>query len=229
MLIPIPPRRQIPRLWAVPLIFTAMWIAYLWSSANRPGLAQDTLWLDWGAPSGGFIGTADNFSWGSSWLRLFTALFLHADWVHLLGNLIFLLIFGLPAERQLGSWRLIMIFLCGGALANLATILTIGSPNRVIIGASGAVSAVIGTYLTLFPSAKLGVAVPLGLFLEFIRIPAPLLIGLWALLQLIFVYIGPIFGHVAWSAHLSGLAFGISYGWLVRSTIAKRLRKQHGY
>ncbi len=98
-------------------------------------------------------------------LRLFTALFLHADWAHLLGNLVFLLIFGLPAERTMGPGRFLLLFLFGGAVANLAAVLSIDNPDRVVIGASGAVSAVIGAYLALFPSARLGVVLPLGLFL----------------------------------------------------------------
>lgn len=167
-----------------------------------------------GALSGGFSRPRDLWATlqGGSLMRLFTALFLHADWAHLLGNLVFLLIFGLPAERILGSWRLLLLFLLGGALANLAAVLTIGSPNHVIIGASGAVSALIGSYLALFPGAKLGVVLPLGLFLEFIRVPAPLLIGVWALLQVVFAYTGPALGMVAWSAHLAGFVSGVVYG-----------------
>ena len=63
-----------------------------------------------------------------------------------------------------------------------------------IVGSSGAVSAVVGAYLALFPRARLGLVIPLGLFLEFVRIPAPLLIGFWAGLQLLFTYVGPAFG-----------------------------------
>src|SRR3546814_416137 len=131
-------------------------------------------------------------------------LFLHADWAHLLGNLVFLLIFGLPAERVMGPWRFLLLFLVGGCLANFVAVLAIGAPDRLIIGASGAVSAVIGAYLALFPNARLGVVLPLGLFLEFVRAPASLLIGIWALLQVVFAYIGPAFGAVAWAAHISG-------------------------
>jgi len=162
-------------------------------------------------------------------LRLFTALFLHADWSHLLGNLVFLLIFGLPAERVLGPWRLMLLFLLGGAAANLTAIYTMGSPDQIIIGASGAVSALIGTYLALFPGARLGVVIPLGLFLEFVRAPAYLLIGVWAVLQVVFAYIGPTFGMVAWWAHIAGFAFGVAYGIHVRAAIARRLRKRHGF
>jgi membrane associated rhomboid family serine protease len=162
-------------------------------------------------------------------LRLFSALFLHADWVHLLGNLIFLLIFGLPSERVMGGSRFLVLFLVGGATANLAAVLAIDAPDRIIIGASGAVSAVIGAYLALFPGAKLGVVLPLGLFLEFVRVPASLLIGLWALLQVVFAYSGPAFGAVAWPAHIAGFLFGIIFALATRAAIARRLRHRRGY
>ena len=230
MFVAIPTRHQPTYRWAIYFLLVAIAATFIWST-DQPKSARDSLWLDWGALSAGFA-SADNFLLmfqDGSVLRLFTALFLHADWSHLLGTLIFLLIFGLPTEGRLGPWRLLILFLSGGALANFAAVLTIGTPDRVIIGASGAVSAVIGTYLTLFPGANLGVVVPLGVFWEFIRMPAPLLIGFWALLQLVFTYIGPTYGHVAWSAHLTGFIFGVIYGLFVRTTITKRLRKQHGF
>ena len=108
-------------------------------------------------------------------------------------------------------------------------LLTIGAPDRVVIGASGAVSAVIGAYLALFPTAKLGVVLPLGLFLEFVRAPASLLIGIWVLMQVGFAYIGPAFGEVAWSAHVAGFLFGVLFALVARRGIARRLRRRSGY
>jgi len=230
MFVSLPSRKKSALRWATPALFAALWVAFLWA-ATRPVAVHDSLLLDWGALAGGLSTPLD---WSvairdGSALRLFTALFLHADWAHLLGNLVFLLIFGLPAERTMGPWRFLVLFLLGGAFSNLAAVLAIGAPDRVIIGASGAVSAVIGAYLALFPRAKLGVVVPLGLFLEFVKAPASLLIGIWALLQVIFAYIGPAFGAVAWSAHIAGFLFGIVFALFVRAAIARRLRKRQGY
>jgi len=230
MFVSLPSRKKPSLRWATPVLFAALWVVFLWA-ATRPAAVHDSLLLDWGALSGG-LSTPQNWVAAvrdGSALRLFTALFLHADWAHLLGNLVFLLIFGLPAERTMGPWRFLILFLLGGAFSNLAAVLAIGAPDRVIIGASGAVSAVIGAYLALFPQAKLGVVVPLGLFLEFVKAPAPLLIGIWALLQVIFAYIGPAFGAVAWSAHIAGFLFGIVFALFVRAAIARRLRKRQGY
>lgn len=230
MFVSIPSRKKPGLRWAVPLLLAALWLAFLWS-VSRPDEARQSLWLDWGALSTGLEHPRD--WWAAlrdgSALRLFTALFLHANWSHLLGNLVFLLIFGMPAERVLGPWRLLLLFLLGGAAANLAALYAMGTPDRIIIGASGAVSALMGSYLALFPGARLGVVLPLGLFLEFVRAPAFLLIGIWAGLQVLFAYIGPSFGMVAWSAHLAGFLFGIGYGLYVHAAIARKLRKRHGF
>ncbi len=230
MFVSLPSRKKPAVRWATPVLFVTLWLAFLWT-ATRPEEAYQNLLLDWGALSGGLTSPQ---AWQAvlldgSLLRLLTALFLHADWIHLLGNLVFLLIFGLPAERAMGPVRFLLLFLLGGAVSNLAAVLAIGAPDRVVIGASGAVSAVIGAYLALFPTAKLGVVLPLGLFLEFVRAPASLLIGIWAALQVVFAYIGPAFGAVAWSAHIAGFLFGVVFALLVRAAIARRLRKRQGY
>ena len=230
MFVSLPTRKKASFRWATPLLFSLLWLAYFWAS-TRPDAAQRALLLDWGALTGG---PAAEETWHAlwidgRWLRLFSALFLHADWAHLLGNLVFLLIFGLPAEKVMGPWRFLLLFLLGGAVANMTAVFVIGAPLRLVIGASGAVSAVIGAYLALFPRAKLGVVLPLGLFLEFVRAPASLLIGIWALLQVVFAYIGPAFGAVAWVAHLVGFVFGMLFAMLVRAAIARRLRRQRGF
>lgn len=228
--IALPSRQRAPARWATPLLFALLWASFI-AALLLPDVEQRRLIVDWGALSGG-LGSPERW-WSSvrdgSAARLVTALFLHADWAHLLGNLLFLLIFGLPAERAMGPWRLLGLFVLGGAVANLAAVIAIGTPDRLIIGASGAVSALIGAYLALFPRAKLGVVLPLGLFLQFVKAPAALLIGIWALLQLVYTFIGPAFGAVAWSAHLAGFAFGGLFALLARPGIARRLRRRRGY
>jgi membrane associated rhomboid family serine protease len=157
--------------------------------------------------------------------RLFTALFIHVGWLHLIGNLLFLMIFGLPAERSLGWPRFVFLFLVGGALANLAGALTLASANAPIVGSSGAVSAIVGAYFALFPRARLGLVLPLGLFLEFVRVPAAALIGFWIGLQFLFTFVGPAFGAVAWWTHIAGFAIGIVFALLSRPGIARRMRE----
>ena len=230
MFVGIATRKKHRLRWANPLLFATLWLAYLWGATRAPDLRHGAE-LDWGVLSGGLDSIA---AWRAalvdgSVLRLFSGLFLHADWIHLTGNLVFLLIFGPPAERVMGGIRFLLLFLLGGAVANLAAVLAISTPDNIIIGASGAVSAVIGAYLALFPGARLGVVLPLGLFLQFVRVPASLLIGLWALLQMVFAYSGPSFGAVAWAAHLGGFCFGIVFALVTRAAIARRLRRNRGY
>ena len=230
MFVGISTRKKTALRWATPLLFVALWLAYVVGTMRAPALRQGAE-LDWGVLSGG-LDSLDAWRQAlidGSVLRLFSALFLHADWIHLLGNLVFLLIFGLPAERVMGGWRILALFMFGGAVANLAAVLAIDAPDRVIIGASGAVSAVLGAYLALFPGARLGVVLPLGIFLQFVRVPASLLIGLWALLQVVFAYSGPAFGAVAWPAHIVGFLFGVVFALFARAAIARRLRQSRGY
>ena len=119
------PSRQKPSLrWATPALFVVLWLAFVWAT-TRTDAHQRALLLGWGALAGGL---ASPEAWLAALqdgrvLRLVTALFLHADWAHLLGNLVFLLIFGLPAERAMGPWRFLLLFLLGGAVANLAAAL----------------------------------------------------------------------------------------------------------
>jgi len=228
--IAVPSRQKSPMRWATPLLFAVLWLCFTWVMLAPDG-EQRRLLLEWAALSGGL---ASPEAWRASLqdgnsLRLASALFLHADWAHLLGNLVFLLIFGLPAERAMGPWRFLLLFLLGGAVANLAAVAVIDTPDQLIIGASGAVSALIGAYLALFPGARLGLVLPLGLFLQFVKVPAALLIGIWALLQFVFTFIGPAYGAVAWSAHLAGFAFGGAFALMARAGIARRLRRSRGY
>jgi membrane associated rhomboid family serine protease len=217
----LPSRRRPHRTWAaalLALLAIAAYLALAWS-----GGARHAALLQWGTLS------ASPDQWRQFWhdgrlVNLVTALFIHANLGHLLGNGLFLLIFGVPAERTVGPWRLLGLFLFGGALANLAASLLMGAPERIIVGASGGISALIGAYLVLFPRARLDIVVPLGLWLEFIRAPAALLIGLWALLQLVFTFVGPAFGAVAWWAHLAGFVVGAIMALAFKPALGRQAR-----
>jgi len=221
-------RRKPPPLWATFAIITACVAVFIWL-AFTPEAARVQFVRQWGTvPAWLFDASVPPLQQLAElrWLRLFTALFIHAGWLHLSGNLLFLMIFGLPAERALGSWRFLFLFLVGGALANLMEAFILASANTPIVGSSGAVSAIIGAYLGLFPRARLGLVLPLGMFLEFVRIPAPLLIGFWALLQVAFTFVGPAFGAaVAWWTHIAGFAIGILFALISRPAVARRLRQ----
>ena len=161
--------------------------------------------------------------WNISALGVVTSLFVHASWVHLLGNLGYLWVFGIKVEQRLGSVGITMIFLLGGALANVIVALRLPQLETPIIGASGAVSAVVGAYLGLFPGRRIGLFLPLGLYLQFARVPALLVIGSWFTLQLLYTVFGPINGAVAWWTHLAGFALGLSFALIARALAQIRL------
>lgn len=231
MFVAVPKRKRPGLRWATPLLAIACLGMFLWLQA-QPGDTKAGWLAEWGA-----LGSASHWHWSrwrevvldGSLLHPFTALFLHADWPHLLGNLVFLLVFALPAERAVGGRWLLALFLGCGAAANFVALLVAGTPGLSIIGASGAISAIIGAYLTLFPRAQLGLVLPLGLFLEFVRVPALLLIGVWALLQMGFAYIGPSYGEIAWVAHLTGLLLGVLIALPLRRHVTRRIRRREGY
>ena len=219
----LPSRKRPQHHWAAALLALVALSVFLWLQFGLGADARRAVIEHWGTVS------ASAGQWRSFWMdgraiRLVSALFIHASVLHLVGNGLFLLIFGVPSERVLGPWRLLLLFLIGGAVGNFAASMLIGEPARVIIGASGGISALVGAYLVLFPGAKLGVVVPLGLWLEFVKLPAASLIGLWVLLQLAFTYAGPSFGTMAWSAHLTGFAVGVIMSLLFRPWLRRAAR-----
>lgn len=211
------PQRSHPP-WITPTLILICAGVYLLLSLLPPPLHRGLL-VDWGSVPHTLFQALNTARW-SAWLlilpRLFTALFLHADALHLLGNLLFLLIFGLPCERRLGSASFLFLFLFGGAVGNLAGAISLPQAMAPVIGCSGAVSAIMGAYLILLPRDPLGLILPLGLYFEFVRLPAALLILLWAMLQWLFSLHGPDFGAIVWWTHLGGFAFGVLYALLVR-------------
>jgi len=148
---------------------------------------------------------------------LFTALFVHSGWAHLLGNLAYLWVFGVKVEQRLGALYLMAVFFLGGALAHVVVALQLPQLETPVIGSSGAVSAVVGAYLGLFPSSRIGLFLPLGLYLQFARVPALLVIGSWFTLQLVYSAFGPITGAVAWWTHLAGFVLGLMFAMMARA------------
>jgi membrane associated rhomboid family serine protease len=158
-----------------------------------------------------------------SLLTLVSALFIHTSWLHLLGNMVYLWVFGMPLERRLGGFGMLLVFVFCGALANLFVVMRLPDLSSSIVGASGAVSAVVGAYLGLFPTRRIGMLLPLGLYLQFARIPAVIVIGSWFTLQLVYTVLGPITGVVAWWTHMAGFALGLIFALLVRATAQIKL------
>src|SRR6266545_5046392 len=145
----------------------------------------------------------------ASFLSLLDAMFLHGSWLHLLGNMLFLWVFGNNVEDRLGRVRyLVFYLLCGYVAAYGFALFNAGSADP-LIGASGAVSGVLGAYLMFFPRARVWSLVPFLLFIP-LRLPAWLVLGVWFALQWVYSagYTVSDAGAVAYLAHVFGFLFG---------------------
>jgi membrane associated rhomboid family serine protease len=144
--------------------------------------------------------------------------FLHGGWLHLIGNLLYLWIFGNNVEDRLGRVGFLVFYLVGGVLAGLAQVaIDPGSPIPTI-GASGAIAATLGAYLVFYPGARVTSLIFLGFFYQLVKIPAAIVLGFWFVLQLL-DGIGSLGmtqgGGVAFFAHIGGFVFGAVVAWLV--------------
>ncbi|MDQ7038664.1 MAG: rhomboid family intramembrane serine protease [Aquificota bacterium] len=145
---------------------------------------------------------------------LFTHMFLHGGWFHIIGNMWFLWVFGDNVEDRLGRFRYLVFYLTcglGAALAQTSVSLLFGGGTVPMVGASGAVSGVLGAYMRMFPHARVLALVPVFFFLTFVEIPALIFIGLWFLVQIVngIVSLPAVgLGGVAWYAHIGGFLVG---------------------
>ncbi len=146
----------------------------------------------------------------SSLLTIFTSMFLHGGLFHLLGNMLFLWIYGNNVEDSMGHIKFLIFYLLCGLAASLLQAIVSFNSSIPMIGASGAVSGVLSAYFLLYPKARVLTLVVLLIFITFIRIPAGLLIGFWFLSQIINAYFNdPNSPGVAWYAHIGGFLMGL--------------------
>lgn len=146
------------------------------------------------------------------WLTLFTCMFLHGGWMHMLGNMWFLYIFGDNVEDCFGHVGYLLFYVGCGLLAGITHLLT--GPDSAIptIGASGAIAGIMGSYLILYPRAMVLAIIPIGFFLQTFVIPAAVFLGFWFLLQFFqgtMAISSAQSGGVAWWAHIGGFAAGL--------------------
>jgi membrane associated rhomboid family serine protease len=152
-----------------------------------------------------------------------TSLFLHGSWLHLLGNMLFLWIFGNNIEDRFGRLRYLLFYLACGLVATYGFALANPNSTEVLIGASGAIAGVLGAYLILYPRARVWSLVPVLLFFP-LRLPAWLVLGLWFFLQWVYTAgyaISPA-GSVAYLAHVLGFLMGVLVALLMRGAQGRR-------
>ncbi len=145
-------------------------------------------------------------------LTLFTSMFMHGGLFHIFGNMLYLWIFGNNIEDRLGHIRFILFYLFCGIIAAVSHALNTPSSTVPMIGASGAISGVLGAYLLLFPYARIHTIIFLGFFVQTIRVPALIVIGFWAIIQVVSGLTSQGIqsqGGVAWFAHVGGFVAGL--------------------
>lgn len=169
-------------------------------------------------------------------LTLVTSAFLHAGWVHLIGNMLYLLVFGPLVEWQLGRLRFLALYLAAGVAGALLHAVVFATSGVPLVGASAAIAGVLGAHLVLEPRARITTAIPVVIFFELASLPAWFVITLWFALQLASA-LASVSGaaaagaaSVAWFAHLGGFALGalmaaVAQGAGARRALGKKRRR----
>ena len=164
-------------------------------------------------------------------ITLLTSTFIHGGWFHIIGNMLYLHIFGNNVEDSMGHARFVVFYLLIGVLANFGQVLV--SPDSTVpgIGASGAIAGVLGAYLVLHPRAGVLVLVPIIFFIQLFTLPAVVVLGFWFVLQLfqgttaLFAGVAGA-GGVAFWVHIAGFAFGAALIYLFRDPRIERQKAQ---
>jgi membrane associated rhomboid family serine protease len=218
------PTRRVPVVTASLIAAcVAVFLVELWVSSGPGGdAALDRLLTDWGAvPSRISAALAGSGDPGLAVRGIVGSLFLHAGWPHLLGNMLFLWIFGNNVEDRLGRLPYLAFYLAGGAIAALAQVFIDPGSDVPLVGASGAIAATLGAYIVLYPRARITTLLFLGFLAQLIEVPAVVILGFWFLLQLLdgVASLGATTaqGGVAFFAHIGGFLAGALVGLLVRA------------
>lgn len=162
---------------------------------------------------------------GRDWWTLLSAMFIHGGFLHLAGNMIFLYVFADNIEAAIGHWRFLLFYLAGGLVAGVAHTLFNPASTIPAVGASGAISAVLGAYMVMFPASRIRVYILI--FFTSAYLPAFLFLGIWILQQTV-AGVGALgtvdldTGGVAWWAHIGGFVFGFLCGFYFRNILRHR-------
>lgn len=163
----------------------------------------------------------------AEWTTIFTSMFLHGGVLHFGGNMLFLFVFGDNVEDAVGHLRYFVYYLIAGAVAVVAQMVTIPEMTTPLVGASGAISAVLGSYIVLYPMARVLALIPIGIFLMNARVPAYIFLGIWAILQFFsgtLAISGGVGSNVAYSAHIGGFLFGLLFAAAGRRKYLEKFR-----
>ncbi|MDH5325155.1 MAG: rhomboid family intramembrane serine protease [Gammaproteobacteria bacterium] len=145
-----------------------------------------------------------------SWMTVVTSMFMHGGWMHLIGNMLYLWIFGNNVEDSMGHTKFLVFYITCGLIALLAHMVGDTGSTVPMVGASGAISGVLGAYLLLYPHARVLVAVPIVIIIT-LRLPAGIVLAFWFVLQIFNSVLanGSPDSGVAWGAHIGGFVAGM--------------------
>jgi membrane associated rhomboid family serine protease len=186
---------------------------FLWEVQAGPDLAG---WVDrFALVPAQFLSPSDwERTGGRPLLSLVTSTFLHGSWTHVIGNMLYLWVFGDNLEERLGRGRFLAFYLLCGALAGVAHSLANPTSTLPTVGASGAVAGVLGGYVLAFPRATVLTLIPLGFIVPAVRVPAWAYLGFWFLIQLASglapIWVSGLVQTVAFWAHVSGFLSGVA-------------------
>jgi len=146
-------------------------------------------------------------------ITLLTSMFMHGGWLHIIGNMIYLWAFGPEIEEAMGSFRFLVFYLAGGLIAMMAQVLADPHSSIPVLGASGAIAAVMGAFIVTFPRDRIRTVLWFLIFFRVTTIPAVLVIGFWFLMQVLnFGSVAEVrTGGVAYLAHIAGFLFGVVF------------------
>ena len=198
-------------------------VAFLYE-LTLPGTQLDEFFLRWGAIPSAIVGGDSGAALPNGlpvYVTLLTSIFLHGGWLHLLGNMLYLWVFGDNVENAFGRGKYLLFYLICGLAGSLAQIAIDTTSTAPTIGASGAIAGVMGAYLIMFPGAQVRTLIFIVFFVTITYLPAALVIGLWFLIQLFngITSLGPDArqgGGVAFFAHIGGLIVGALLALLLR-------------
>lgn len=162
-------------------------------------------------------------------LTVFTSMFMHGGFMHLAGNMLYLWIFGNNVEDAMGHIRFVIFYFLCGIAAVIGQVMQNPASEIPMIGASGAISGVLGAYLLLYPHARILVLVPLGFYAHMARLPAGLVLGFWFIIQIVSsLAADPNNAGVAWFAHIGGFIAGMALIPFFKQRRVKFFHPAHG-
>lgn len=201
-------------------------LAFLYELRLAPAMLKEFIFT-WGLIPAQFISNPN-----AAWPNIFSSMFLHGGWFHIINNMWVLLIFGDNVEAGMGKIRYLIFYLLSGVAAGLLQTYILPASQTPMIGASGAVAGVLGAYLILFPRSRIASLVPILFIFTIVEIPAMLFLIFWFFSQL-YSGLGAIQGGgqsgIAWWAHIGGFAFGVLMVFFFRQRTPYRIDYRRDY